>query len=87
MKTTMHLKQRMSQRGINREMIDLVLNYGRIEQDKYILGRKEAQTLLGSFQRMEKELKKVLDKGGVVVVAKDDALITTYTYNCDHGHY
>jgi RNase P protein component len=83
-KTTVHAQQRMSQRGINREMVELVLNYGRIEQDRYIIGRKEAQTLLCSFQRMEKELKKVLDKGGVVVVAKDDALITTY--RCDHGH-
>lgn len=80
MKTTLHAQQRMSQRGVNREMVELVLNYGRLEQDKFILGRKEAQNLLDSFQRMERQLKKVMDKGGVVVVAKDNALITTYNY-------
>jgi len=81
MKKTLHIQQRMSQRGINSEMVDLVLNYGRLEQDRYVLGRKEAQNLLRSFQRKQRELMKVMDKGGVVVVAKDDSLITTY--NCE----
>lgn len=85
MKTTLHVQQRMSQRGVNRDMVELVLNYGRLEQDRYVIGCKEAKNLLCSFQRMQRELKKVLDKGGVVVVAKDDALITTY--NFDHCRY
>jgi len=85
MKTTLHIQQRMSQRGVNREMVELVLNHGRLEQDRYVLGRKDAQNLLCSLQRQERELKKVLDKGGVVVVAKNDALITTYNY--DHRRY
>lgn len=80
MKKTVHIQQRMSQRGINREMVDIVLNYGRLEQDRYILGRKDAQNLLRSLQRMQRGLMKVMDKGGVVVVAKDDSLITTYNY-------
>jgi SOS response regulatory protein OraA/RecX len=80
MQQTQHLKQRMSQRGISREMVELVLAHGVPEQDKYVLGRKEALRLLEDFQRSERLLKKILDKGGVVVVADGDALITTYNY-------
>lgn len=80
MQQTQHLKQRMSQRGISRDMIELVLTHGVPDQDKYILGRKEALRLLEDFQRSERLLKKILDKGGVVVVADGGALITTYNY-------
>jgi hypothetical protein len=50
------------------------------DQDKYVLGRKEALRLLEELQRSERLLKKILDKGGVVVVADGGALITTYNY-------
>jgi hypothetical protein len=78
MQTTRHLKQRMSQRGVSREMVELVLTHGTSDQDKYILGRKEALERLQLLQREERLLKKILDKGGVVVVADDNVLITTY---------
>jgi hypothetical protein len=71
----------MSQRGVSRDMVELVLNHGRVEQDRYVLDRKEAQERLRTIQREASLLKKVLDKGGVVVVTEGDALITTY--NCD----
>ncbi|WP_250510325.1 DUF4258 domain-containing protein [Caballeronia sp. GACF4] len=80
MQQTQHIKQRMSQRGISRDMVELVLAHGIPEQDRYVLGRKEALRLLEDFQRSERLLKKILDKGGVVVVADGDALITTYNY-------
>lgn len=80
MNSTEHMKQRMTQRGINREMVDLVLNLGTPKQDKYVLSRDEARKLLCEIQHTERVLKKVLDKGGVVVVTEGDALITTY--NC-----
>lgn len=80
MQSTQHIKQRMSQRGISREMVELVLTHGIADQDRYVLGRKEALRLLEDFQRSERLLKKILDKGGVVVVADGDALITTYNY-------
>ncbi|MBK6906352.1 MAG: DUF4258 domain-containing protein [Rhodocyclaceae bacterium] len=82
MQTTRHIQQRMSQRGVSRDMVDFVMDHGTEEQDKYILGRKEALSLLEKIQRQERLLKKILDKGGVVVVADGDALITTY--NCEH---
>jgi Domain of unknown function (DUF4258) len=83
MRLTDHIQQRMSQRGVSREMVDLVMTHGTLEQDKYILGRREALQLLDSFQRQTRVVKKILDKGGVTVVAEDGALITTY--NCT-GH-
>lgn len=68
----------MSQRGVNRDMIDLVLTHGVIDQDKYILGKRDALDLLDSFQRQMRVLKKIVDKGGIIVVAEDGALVTTY---------
>lgn len=80
MQPTRHFKQRMSQRGVSLEMVELVLAHGTADQDRYILSRKEAQERLELLQREERLLKKILDKGGVVVVADNDALITTYNY-------
>ena len=85
MHATQHIQQRMSQRGVSRDMVELVLDHGRPEQNKYILGRKEASRRLELLQRESRLLKKVLDKGGVVVVADGDALITTYNYAPQHG--
>ena len=81
MRTTNHAIQRMSQRGISRAMVELVLEHGTPEQDKTTLGRKEALTRLASLRREEQLLKKVIDKGGVVVVSEGDSVITTY--NCE----
>lgn len=80
MHTTFHALQRMSQRGVTKEMIDLVLEYGEISHDKAFLRRKEASALLAKMQRQMKVLKKVLDKGGMVVVAENGSIITTYNY-------
>lgn len=70
----------MSQRGISRDMVEYVLAYGTPERDKVIMGRKEALQKLEALQEEQRLLKKILDKGGVVVVAEGDAIITTY--NC-----
>lgn len=80
MHKTRHFHRRMSQRGVGSDMIELALAYGTMEQDKYILGRKETLEQLEQNRQEARLLKKVLDKGGVVVVAEDGALITTY--NC-----
>lgn len=78
---TKHIQQRMSQRGVSRDMVEYVLDNGTAENSRYVFGRKEALARLEGLQREERLLKKILDKGGVVVVADNDALITTY--NCD----
>ena len=81
MQTTQHVMQRMSQRGVSGEMIDFVLNHGQIEQDRYVLGKRQALVLLDQLKKQERVIKKILDKGGVTVVAQDDRLITTYNRN------
>lgn len=78
MRDTKHFQQRMSQRGVNRAMVDLVLTFGEIDQDKHVLGKRQAQALLGSIQQELRALKKIVDKGGVAVVAQNGSLITTY---------
>lgn len=84
MHTTVHIQQRMGQRGITGRMIDLVLEHGNLERDKVVLGRKDAQRLLDEIRAKEAVLKKIIDKGGLVVVSDSDALITTYNYNGRH---
>lgn len=80
MHTTHHAQERMAQRGISRDMVEYVLTNGTPERDRVIIGRKEALRILGTLQEEQRLLKKILDKGGVVVVADGDAFITTY--NC-----
>jgi hypothetical protein len=81
MQTTQHAMQRMSQRGVTGDMVAFVLNNGFLEQDKYVLGKRQALKLLNDLKRQERVIKKILDKGGVTVVAQDDRLITTYNRN------
>ena len=81
MRKTIHVQQKMSQRGISRQMVDLVLEHGRIEQDKSKLGRDDARELLEEMQQKVKVLKKIIDKGGVTVVSDNNTFITTYNYN------
>lgn len=85
MQPTRHIQQRMSQRGLTQGMVNLVMEYGTQEQDRYFLGRKEALALLAAKREEERILMKILDKGGVVVVAADGTLITTYNYNGRQG--
>lgn len=82
MHATRHVAKRMSQRGVSRKMIELVLDYGVLEGDKVVIGRKEAIHLMESFRAYMRLLAKVMDKGGVVVVTEGEHLVTTY--NCTH---
>lgn len=76
MHKTKHIEKRMGQRGISKAMIELVLNYGKDAGDKVVLDRRSAQKLVEDFRT----LMKIVDKGGVTVVAQGDALITAYNF-------
>lgn len=80
MHTTHHAQERMAQRGISRDMVEYVLTNGTPEKDRIIIGRKNALRILESLQEEQRLLMKIVDKGGVVVVADGNAFITTY--NC-----
>jgi hypothetical protein len=88
--STKHLRARMSQRGIPGDLINLVRQFGQDDQDRLILNRKDLRGLLEQVRGLERTVIKALDKGGVVVVEADGALITTYnatSYDrrCNHA--
>lgn len=78
MRTTVHAGTRMSQRGISSRLVEFALRHGRIEGDKRILDRNESRRLLDELNEQLRLVKRVLDKGGITVVAQGDAIITTY---------
>ncbi|MCG3671868.1 DUF4258 domain-containing protein [Aliarcobacter butzleri] len=78
MLSTNHFKSRMSQRGISKKVIDLVLAFGKDEGDKLFLDKKETQRIIYQIDNLRNTLLKVMDKGGVAVVVEDETLITTY---------
>lgn len=80
MQSTKHLVQRMNQRGITKEMINVVLDYGEPIKDKAVLRKKDAQRLIKEMQETVKLLQKICNKGGVVVVAEGETIITSYNY-------
>lgn len=84
MRLTQHAHQRMSQRGITRTMINLVLEFGEVAQDKAFLDRKHAQRLVRELEDKLRTAKKILDKGGCVVVEGGEAVLTTYNYQSRH---
>ena len=51
MNITNHIQQRMSQRGITKAMIDCVMNFGDLEQDRYVINKKMANAYIYSIQQ------------------------------------
>lgn len=75
---TLHFDQRMNQRGICRELVDLTLAHGSWEGDKCVLDRKAIQHVINQCDGLRRVALRALDKGGVVVVESGGAKITTY---------
>lgn len=78
MTATKHIGERMSQRGMTKRMLELVMEFGKEQGDKIVLNRKTTQYLLDEIDQTKKDLLKVMDKGGIVVVCDNETLITTY---------
>ena len=78
---TLHLNQRARQRGITNRMIELTLEFGEIQADKIRLGTRRIKKLLKTHKHIKADLLKILDKGGLVVVASGASLITAYNWN------
>ncbi len=75
---TKHLSDRMNQRGINKRMLELVLEDGINKKDKVVLDKKNISKLIKEIDSYRKDLFKLMDKSGLVVVVNNDTLITTY---------
>ena len=86
---TKHCAARMSQRGIPGDLVSLVCSFGRDDQDKLILDRRDLKSLLAELRVLERTVIKALDKGGVVVVETGGALVTAYnadSYDRSRAH-
>jgi len=81
MHTTNHSLVRMSQRGLTKQLIDLVAKFGNGYGDKLVLNKKSTQKAIAELDKMRKQLIKIMDKGGVTIVMEDDILITAYNTN------
>jgi hypothetical protein len=68
----------MNQRGITQRMIDIVSQLGISKGDKKILDKNNIDELINRMDVFRKDLLKLRDKGGLVVVEANDALITAY---------
>ena len=75
---TKHALARMNQRGITKHMVELALDYGKFIKDKVILGRKEIKKLIKKYPHLKKDLLKLFDTKGLVVVFEDNYIITVY---------
>lgn len=81
MQMTAHIDARMNQRGIRKDLVKLALDLGEIEGDRYVLTAKMIDGELEGLRRRMKALTEARKKGGVVVVADGETLITTYRTN------
>jgi len=75
---TKHIQKRMSQRGINSRLVDLVSQYGMDQGDKVILTRKNTEALLSAVNGLKTDLLAIHSKGGLTVVEQNDYQITVY---------
>ena len=85
MHATRHFVQRMSQRGVSRDMVEVVRDFGVPEGDKLVLGQRDAGKAIEVLMRQLRVLKRIQDMGGLVVVESGESLITTY--NLPHSRY
>lgn len=84
MAKTRHMHKRMNQRGVTQHMVNLVRQFGVNINDKQILDRQNIDALLHGINVLHKDLLKLRDKGGLVVVEANDTLITTYRVDSYH---
>ena len=79
MSHTRHMQRRMSQRGIKTELVELAMQLGYPRHDgKVVLNRKALLTFIDELTRLRSKALDAVKRGGLVVVAVDGRMITTY---------
>jgi len=86
MAKTRHIQQRMSQRGINEQMLELVTQFGSWNGDKCVLNKKACRNVLTELDAMRKRLIKMQEKGGLVLVQDNGSDITAYRLDSYQRH-
>lgn len=78
MNMSTHFDCRMNQRGIRKGLTDLALELGEMDGDRYVLTTRIIDQENEKMRLRKKLLDDARKKGGVVVIAEDGTLITTY---------
>lgn len=78
---TKHVQKRAQQRGITKDMINFTLDHGVVQGDRWLLNRKLLSQMIENLESQLRVAKKLRDKGGIVVVADGEALLTTYDFD------
>ena len=81
MHETLHLNQRVRQRGITNRMIELTLEFGEKKLDKIRLGSRRIKKLIYKHKDIKSDLLKILDKGGLIVVVANNNIVTAYDWH------
>lgn len=87
MQISTHCDARMNQRGIKKDLIDLTLDLGDVEGDRYVLTSKIIDMEISDLQRRMHLLDEARRKGGVTVVAVGNTVITTYRTDSLNAKY
>ena len=81
MHLTNPLDVRIQRRGIPRRLVDLALEAGEIDGDRYVLSARQIQIEIDRLNAKKKLYQEASKRGGIVVVLENDAVITTYRKN------
>ena len=79
MAKTRHIHQRMNQRAISQQMLEIVKMFGVDKGDKTYLNEKGIDAALSAINDISKLMQKMKSRGGVVLVESGEVEITAYT--------
>jgi hypothetical protein len=74
--------QKMSQRGIHKTLLDIVLIHGSVQKDKIILNKKSCDRFI---RKLDKQIKKVKLLGNVLHISRLNSYRTTLLKIRDKG--
>ena len=78
MSKTRHIQKRMAKRSIREAMLKMVETFGVHDGDKQVLNRKGCDAALAELEDVKKNLVKMRERGGLVLVDDGGVKITTY---------
>lgn len=79
MAKTRHIHQRMNQRAISQQMLEIVKMFGVDDGDKTYLNKKGIDAALNEMNNLSKQMQKMRSRGGLVLVESGDVEITAYS--------